>query len=124
MFFYSTSSKIYNIIYPSVYQLRFPFFLCHHSFYPMSSINHSKNMGQKTVFFSPIFGPNFILKPLYVVVEPYYFPSEPQYVIRIILSTCLSLSHKSSCTFSPSLYTGKLKEIAFNGTSVSPRGYI
>src|SRR5690554_1962717 len=51
MFFYSTSSKIYNIIYPSVYQLRFPFFLCHHSFYPMSSINHSKNKGQKTVFF-------------------------------------------------------------------------
>ena len=55
MFYYSTSSTIYNIIYPSIYQLRFQLFLCHHSFYPMSSINHPKNRGQKPVFFRSFF---------------------------------------------------------------------
>ena len=56
MFYYSTSSTVYNIIYTS-YQLRFPFSLCHHSFYPMSSINHPKNSGQKTVFFHSFLAP-------------------------------------------------------------------
>ena len=65
------------------------FFFCHHSNYPMSSINHPKNRGQKTVFFCSFFCSKIVLKPLYVVVEPYSFSPEPQYVIRIILSTCL-----------------------------------
>lgn len=56
MFYYSTSSTVYNIIYTS-YQLRFPFSLCHHSFYPISSINHPKNSGQKTVFFHSFLAP-------------------------------------------------------------------
>lgn len=40
------------------------------------------------------------------------------------VSTVLPLSHKSSCTSCPSLYTGKLKDIDFKGTSASSRVYI
>ncbi len=32
-------------------------FLCHYSFYPMSSIYHPKNRGKKTVFFCSFFVP-------------------------------------------------------------------
>lgn len=83
-----------------------------------------QKQGSKNGVFRPVLVPVFVLKPLYVVANLYFFPSKPQCIIRIILSTCLSLSHKSSCTSCPSLYTGKLKEIAFSGTSTSPRGYI
>ena len=91
MFFYSTSSKIYNIIYPSVYQLRFPFFLCNHSFYPMSSINHPKNRGAKRCFFALVLLQNRP-QPTICCAKPYYFSFEPQYIIRIILSTCVVIT--------------------------------
>ena len=48
------------------------FFLCHHSNSPMSSINHPKNRGQKTVFFRSFFAPKSLFKPLYVVVNLYF----------------------------------------------------
>ena len=45
----------------------------------------------KNGVFRPIFDPFFVLKPLYVVVKPYYFFPAPQYVIRIAASTWLEL---------------------------------
>ena len=41
----------------------------------------------KNGVFLLFFCSKIVLKPLYVVVEPYSFSPEPQYVIRIILST-------------------------------------
>jgi len=38
------------------------------------------------VFFHRFFDPNFTPKPLHIVVNLSHFSSEPQYVIRIILS--------------------------------------
>ena len=43
----------------------------------------------KNGVFLLFFCSKIVIKPLYVVVNPYYFLSKPQYVIRIILSTCV-----------------------------------
>ena len=44
--------------------------------------------GSKNGVFSLFFCSKQAIEPLYVVVKLHYFSSEPQYVIRIILSTC------------------------------------
>lgn len=46
-------------------------------------------IGLKSAFLSPIFSLFFALKPQYIVVEVCFSPSEPHFVIRTILSTCL-----------------------------------
>ena len=43
--------------------------------------------GSKNGVLLPFFDPYFVFKPLHVVVNFYFLLSEPQYVIRIILST-------------------------------------
>jgi len=52
--------------------------------------------GSKNGVFQLIFDPNFALKLLHVVVKPYHLSFEPQYVIRIILSTWSVTRNKSS----------------------------
>ena len=77
-----------NIIIPPI-KPYFPISILSALKLPYVIYKSSLKQGSKNGVFSPIFYPNSVSKPLYVVVNLYYFSSEPQYVIRIILSTCL-----------------------------------
>ena len=68
--FLLSSLKLSNVIYKSPQQWR------------------SKN-GVFLLFFCS----KIVLKPLYVVVKPYFFSFEPRYVIRTIASTCLECAN-------------------------------
>jgi DNA-binding response OmpR family regulator len=57
--------------------------------YSLIRYKKPKKSVQKMVIFHPVFCPFFILKPQHIMVRVYFLPSEPQFVIRIILSTCL-----------------------------------
>ena len=58
------------------------------SFPRLTSMKRQKNRSQKRPFFCPIFSSIFRQKPLYLVVEPLYFPFKPQFRIIITDSTC------------------------------------
>lgn len=58
-------------------------------FLPYVIYKSPKNSGPKNVVFLLFFHSKTDLKPLYIVVNFYYLPSKPLFVIRTILSTCL-----------------------------------
>ena len=73
-----------NIIIPPI-KPYFPISILSALKLPYVIYKSSLKQGSKNGVFSPIFYPNSVSKPLYVVVNLYYFSSEPQCVIRIIL---------------------------------------
>jgi hypothetical protein len=99
-----------NIIIPPI-KPYFPISILSALKLPYVIYKSSLKQGSKNGVFSPIFYPKLVSKPLYVVVNLYYFSSEPQYVIRIILSTCLEVTIKMSLEYITPLVEGYISEI-------------